>query len=85
MILIVPKMEGIILLGIDIIKKTIIAMAIKETTIIMKMIEVITIIMHIIMDIIIMIDISIIEEMIREINFGKDIKINKFKNNQNPK
>jgi hypothetical protein len=74
-------MEGIILLGIDIIKKTIIAMAIKETTIIMKMIEVITIIM----DIIIMIDISIIEEMIREINFGKDIKINKFKNNQNPK
>ena len=81
MTLIAPKMEGIILLGIDIISKTIIAMAIKETTIIMKMIEVITIIM----DIIIMIDISIIEEMIGEINFGKDIKINKFKNNQNPK
>lgn len=81
MILIVPKMEGIILLGIDIISKTIIAMAIKETTIIMKMIEVITIIM----DIIIMIGITIIEEMIEEISFGKDIKINKFKNNQNPK
>ena len=81
MILIVPKMEGIILLGIDIIKKTTMVLAIKETTIIMQMIEVITIIM----DIIIMIDISIIEEMIGEINFGKDIKINKFKNNQNPK
>ena len=74
-------MEGIILLGIDIIKKTIMAMAIKETTIIMKMIEVITIIM----DIIIMTGITIIEEMIEEISFGKDIKINKFKNNQNPK
>jgi hypothetical protein len=65
-------MEGIILLGIDIIKKTTMVLAIKETTIIMQMIEVITIIM----DIIIMIDISIIEEMIGEINFGKDIKIN---------
>ena len=72
MTLIAPKMEGIILLGIDIIKKTIMVMAIRETTIIMKMIEVITIIMDII---IMIIDISIIEEMIGEINFGKDFKL----------
>ena len=83
LILLAPKMEGIILLGIDIIKITIMVMAIKEITFIMKMIEVIIII--IIMDIIIMIDITITEEMIREISFGKDIKINKFKNIQNPK
>ena len=84
LILLAPKMEGIILLGIDIIKITIMVMAIKEiTTIIMKMVEVIIII--IIMDIIIMINITITEEMIREISFGKDIKINKFKNIQNPK
>ena len=81
LILLAPKMEGIILLGIDIIKITIMVMAIKEITFIMKMIEVIIIIM----DIIIMINITITEEMIREISFGKDIKINKFKNIQNPK
>lgn len=78
MILIAPKMEGIILLGIiDLIKITITVMVIKEIIITMKMIEVIIII--IIMDIIIMIDITITEEMIGETSFGKDIKINKFK------
>ena len=81
MILIALRMEGTILLGIDIIKIMTIIMAIKETTIIMKMIEAIIIII-IIMDIIIMIDITITEEMIGEISFGKDIIIN---NIQNPK
>jgi hypothetical protein len=66
--LIVPKMEEIIIIRTDIIKIMIMTMIIKGTITIMRMIG-------IIMDIKITIDITIIEEMIEETNFGKSIKI----------
>ena len=70
--LIVPKMEEIIIIRTDIIKIMIMIMIMtmitKETITIMRMIAIIT-------GIKIMIDITIIEEMIGETNFGKSIKI----------
>ena len=66
--LIVPKMEEIIIIRTDTIKIMIMTMITKETITIMKIIA-------IIMGIKIMIDITIIEEMIGETNFGKSIKI----------
>jgi hypothetical protein len=66
--LIVPKMEEIIIIRTDTIKIMIMTMITKETITIMRMIA-------IIMGIKIMIDITIIEEMIGETNFGKSIKI----------
>ena len=66
--LIVPKMEEIIIIRTDTIKILIMTMITKETITIMRMIAIIT-------GIKIMIDITIIEEMIGETNFGKSIKI----------
>ena len=66
--LIVPKMEEIIIIRTDTIKIMIMTMITKETITIMRMIDIIT-------GIKIMIDITIIEEMIGETNFGKSIKI----------
>ena len=66
--LIVPKMEEIIIIRTDTIKIMIMTMITKETITIMRMIAIIT-------GIKIMIDITIIEEMIGETNFGKSIKI----------
>ena len=66
--LIVPKMEEIIIIRTDTIKIMIMTMITKETITIMRMIAIIT-------GIKIMIDITIIEEMIEETNFGKSIKI----------
>ena len=66
--LIVPKMEEIIIIRTDTIKIMIMTMITKETITFMRMIAIIT-------GIKIMIDITIIEEMIGETNFGKSIKI----------
>ena len=66
--LIVPKMEEIIIIRTDTIKIMIMTMITKETITFMRMIAIIT-------DIKISIDITIIEEMIGETNFGKSIKI----------
>lgn len=66
--LIVPKMEEIIIIRTDTIKIMIMTMITKEAITIMRMIAIIT-------GIKIMIDITIIEEMIGETNFGKSIKI----------
>ena len=66
--LIVPKMEEIIIIRTDTIKIMIMTMITKETITIMRMIAIIT-------GIKIMIDITIIEEMIGETNIGKSIKI----------
>ena len=68
--LIVPKMEEIIIIRTDIIKIMIMIMTMitKETITIMRMIAIIT-------DLKMIIDITIIEEMIEETNIGKSIKI----------
>ena len=66
--LIVPKMEEIIIIRTDTIKIMIMTMITKETITFMRMIAIIT-------GIKIMIDITIIEEMIGETNYGKSIKI----------
>jgi len=68
--LIAPKMEEIIIIRTDIIRIMIMTMITKEIITIMRTTD-------IIMDIKIMIDITIIEEMIGETNIGKNIK-NKY-------
>jgi len=68
--LIVQKMEEIIIIRTDIIRIMIMTMITKEIITIMRTTD-------IIMDIKIMIDITIIEEMIGETNIGKNIK-NKY-------